>query len=671
MISRAYALPAGGPQRVVTAAFEPSVDGGRYAVKRVLGDVLTVHADLVADGHDLIAARLQTQAPGGGWKESALTRADPTRMDRWSADVAMVTLGTWRFRVESWVDTYATWLHGIQRKLADGQDVAVELVAGALLLEAAATRAQKAGPKKDAAALTAAATALRDVATPQADRVAQATDPKVQAAEARHSNRQDATLSSEYPVVVERTRAQFSAWYEFFPRSFGAAGAHGTLKDAARVLPYAAQMGFDVVYLPPIHPIGTAHRKGPNNAATCQPSDPGSPWAIGGKEGGHTEIHPQLGTLEDFAALVARAGQLGMEVALDIAFQASPDHPWVKEHPDWFVKRPDGSIQYAENPPKKYQDVYPFDFSCKDWKHLWTALADVFFTWIERGVRIFRVDNPHTKPFAFWEWCIAAIRAKHPDVIFLAEAFARPLIMQQLAKLGFSQSYTYFTWRNSATEIKTYLTELTQTSQRHYFRPNFWPNTPDILPENLALCGRPMNAIRAVLASMLAANWGIYGPVFELSENAALPGREEYADSEKYQLRAWNLDAPHSLRHLLARLNKIRQQHPALQTQSGLHFHTTDNDALLCFSRMVGSDLVLCVVNLDPVHAHRGYVTLDAAALGMDALTGYQVHDLLGDSHFLWSGLRNYVELDPQVAPAHIFSIHRRSHREHGFEYFL
>jgi starch synthase (maltosyl-transferring) len=378
---------------------------------------------------------------------------------------------------------------------------------------------------------------------------------------------------------------------------------------------------------------------------------------------------PEIRPGDDLAALIAAAAEHGLAVALDIAFQASPDHPWIREHPDWFVRRADGTFQYAENPPKKYQDVHPFDFQTADWKNLWKALAGVFLTWCERGVRIFRVDNPHTKPVAFWEWCLREVRARYPDAIFLSEAFTRPLMLHRLAKIGFSQSYTYFTWRTSADELRAYGEEL--AASHDYLRPNFWPNTPDILPEHLQVGGRAVFAQRAILAATMAANWGVYGPAFELCEAAALPGREEYADSEKFQLRRWALDAPHSLRHLIARLNRIRRDHPALQQDRTLRFHRTDHGALLCYSKTAGSDTILCVVNTDPAHTHAGWVELDLAALGLPADASFQVHDLLGDARHLWHGARNYIEIDPQAAPGHVLAIRRHSHREHGFEYFL
>jgi starch synthase (maltosyl-transferring) len=664
-----------GRRRVVVAAVRPSVDGGRFPVKRTLGERLRVEADLLVDGHDQIAARLYVRhASDREWAQLAMTRSDPHIIDRFAAEVVIDRLGGWEYEVEAWVDAFATWRHGLHRKAEAGQDVSVELLAGAALVTAARDRAEAARAVDDSTALAAAARTLGDATAPAAVRVAIATDPELAARMARHPDRALASRSERpTPLLAEPVRARFSAWYELFPRSTGPAGRHGTLRDAADMLPYVAEMGFDVVYLPPIYPIGRTHRKGPNNALIAGEGDPGSPWAIGGPEGGHDALHPDLGSLDDFAAFVSKAHGLGIQTALDIAFQASPDHPWVKAHPDWFVRRPDGSIQYAENPPKKYQDVYPFNFECDDWKGLWSALAGVFLTWAERGVRVFRVDNPHTKPIPFWEWCLAEVRARYPDAIFLSEAFTRPLLLQRLAKIGFSQSYTYFTWRTTSDELRAYLEDLVGSEQVEYLRPNFWPNTPDILPEHLQTGGRPVFVQRAILAATLTACWGIYGPAYELCESRpTMPGKEEYADSEKYQLRTWDLEAPHSLRYLLARLNRIRREHAALHDNRTLHFHECDDPALLCYSKTApGGDAVVCVVNLDPYHVRRGWVTLDLAALGLPADADYQVHDLIGDGRFAWRGARNYVELDPAAMPAHVFAVRRRSHREHGFEYFL
>ncbi|MCA9227713.1 MAG: alpha-1,4-glucan--maltose-1-phosphate maltosyltransferase, partial [Planctomycetales bacterium] len=483
------------------------------------------------------------------------------------------------------------------------------------------------------------------------------------------------TMERELTIVVDRERARFSSWYEMFPRSAAdEPGRHGTFQDVIKRLPYVSSMGFNVLYLPPIHPIGQAHRKGRNNSPVAQPGDVGSPWGIGGPEGGHKAVHPQLGTLEDFDQLVLAARQLGIEIALDIAFQCSPDHPYVKEHPQWFRHRPDGTIQYAENPPKKYEDIYPFDFETDDWQALWQELKSVFVFWIERGVRIFRVDNPHTKPFPFWEWVIGELKRDWPDVLFLAEAFTRPKIMYRLAKLGFSQSYTYFSWRNTSEELREYLTELTTTEAAEFFRPNFWPNTPDILTEYLQVGGRPAFIGRLVLAATLSSNFGIYGPAYEHSVNSPRhSGSEEYLDSEKYEVKHYDLRRQDSLASLIGRVNRIRREHRALQTNEGLQFHTVDNQKILCFTKATEdkSELLMMVVNLDPHHTQSGWVELPLADFGLSDDHPYQLHDLLTDARYLWYGSRNYVELNPHVVPAHIFRVRRRVRSERDFEYYL
>jgi starch synthase (maltosyl-transferring) len=433
-------------------------------------------------------------------------------------------------------------------------------------------------------------------------------------------------------------------------------------------------MGFDVVYLPPIHPIGTSFRKGRNNTTVAEPGDVGSPWAIGSAEGGHMALHPELGDMADFERFLAKAAGLGLEIAIDIAFQCSPDHPYVREHPEWFRRRPDGTIQYAENPPKKYQDIFPLEFETDDWRALWEELTGVVRFWVAKGIRIFRVDNPHTKAFPFWELLIAEVKRDHPDAIFLAEAFTRPKVMYRLAKLGFTQSYTYFAWRNTRQELVEYFTELTKSDVREFFRPNLWPNTPDILPEFLQFGGRPAFLSRIVLAATLGASYGIYGPAFELAENRALrPGSEEYLDSEKYQLRQWDIENPWNLREMIARVNQARRENPALQSDWSLRFHEIDNEKLICYSKATPdySNVILVVVNLDPHHTHAGWVNLDLAALGVDREHPYQVHELLGDSRYLWTGTRNYVELNPQSAPAHVFRIRRKIRTERDFDYFL
>ncbi|HEU4617154.1 MAG TPA: alpha-amylase family glycosyl hydrolase, partial [Gammaproteobacteria bacterium] len=496
----------------------------------------------------------------------------------------------------------------------------------------------------------------------------------------RHDGRRfETSREPALEVVVDRKRARFSAWYELFPRSLAdGAGldadalSHGTFKTAAARLAYVAEMGFDVLYLPPIHPIGRTHRKGRNNALTPGPDDPGSPWAIGAEEGGHKSVHPALGTLEDFRALCAEAERHGIEVALDVALQCSPDHPYVREHPEWFQHRPDGTIQYAENPPKKYEDIYPFDFECQDFRALWAELKSIFDFWIGQGVKIFRVDNPHTKPFELWRWLIAEIKSAHPEVVFLAEAFTRPRVMQRLAKVGFTQSYTYFTWRNTKHEVSEYLEEL--RAVREYFRPNLWPNTPDILHEYLQFGGRPAFMCRAVLAATLAASWGIYGPAFELLEAAPRePGSEEYLDSEKYEVRRWRLDDPVSLRGFIARLNRVRRENSALQSDATLELQRADNDNVIAYTKTSEdlADIVLVVVNLDPHHAQSAFVEIPLERFGIPAERPYQVHDLLSGARYLWHGPRNYVALDPERSPAHVFRLRRHLRTERDFDYFL
>jgi starch synthase (maltosyl-transferring) len=661
-----------GRRRVVVAAVRPELDGGRFAVKRVVGDVLDVEADLLVDGHDVLAARvLYRHESEKAWSEQALA---PLGNDRWHAGLPLSALGRWHYTVESWIDEWASFVWGLQRKVDAKQDVGVELLGAAELLRAAVERAS--GEDGDVRLLGKAAAIVADAAVEARERAALVLDPTLSAAMARHPDRRFATrFGRVLDVVVDPPRARFSSWYEMFPRSTVvpgvAPGTHGTFADAEKRLAYVAELGFDVLYLPPIHPIGISFRKGPNNTLTAGAQDVGSPWAIGAASGGHKAVHPDLGTLDDLRHFVARARALGIEVALDIAFQASPDHPYVREHPDWFVHRADGSIQYAENPPKKYQDVYPFHFDGPDWRALWDELKSIFLFWIEQGVTVFRVDNPHTKPLAFWEWCIGEVKAQHPETMFLAEAFTRPKIMQQLAKAGFTQSYTYFTWRTTKREIIEYLRELTQTDMREYFRPNFWPNTPDILPEHLQWGGRPAFIQRLILAATLSSNYGIYGPAYELMEHAPRPGAEEYLDNEKYQLRAWDLERADSLAPLIRLINRIRRENQALQDMRGLHFHATDNDQILCFSKRGDDGAVLVVVNLDFVHAHSAFIDLDAAALGVHADETFQVHDLLGEARYRWRPGRNFVQLDPHLMPAHIFRVRRHARNEHDFEYFV
>jgi starch synthase (maltosyl-transferring) len=612
--------------RVVIENISPQVNCGEFPVKRTVGEPVTVEADVFADGHDVVTCvLLYRSARATEWSRIPMS---PLGNDRWTARFVPRELGQYQYTVSAWVDHLATWRRDLAKKEAAGQDVRVDLLRGKELEK-------------------------------------QGIDP-------------DIVVQHEPPLTVEvdRERARFSTWYELFPRSAGAKpGVHGTFADIeTRMLPYVASMGFDILYLPPIHPIGLTERKAPNNKPGAGRNDPGSPWAIGGEAGGHKSIHPSLGTLADFERLVAKANELGIEIALDIAFQCSPDHPYVREHPEWFLKRPDGTIQYAENPPKKYQDIYPFHFEGEAWRALWTELKSVFDFWIEHGVHVFRVDNPHTKPFGLWQWIIAEVKREHPDVLFLSEAFTRPKVMYRLAKAGFTQSYTYFSWRNTKRELDEYITEITRPPVSDFFRPNLWPNTPDILPEYLQFGGRAAAAVRLVLAATLGASYGIYGPAFELAESTPREhGSEEYLDSEKYQLRSWPLDRPDSLRDLIARVNRIRRDNPALQSNRGLRFHPVDNEQLIAYSKTTedGADSVLTLVNLDPHNRHTGWLELDLPSLGLDSAKPYQVHDLLSGARFLWQGPRNFVALDPAHAPAHVFRIRRRVRSERDFDYFM
>ena len=658
----------------------PLVDGGAFAAKATVGEPVTVTADVFADGHDRAAAALRYRSgPRGRWSELPM---EALGNDRFAATFVPDRLGRWQFQVVGWLDHLGTWLHGMELKLAAppemNVDVTVDLQIGSLLVTEALARAKG----TDVRALTDLRARLDDGdsralghlpdddAAPHHDGHVpdlQDVEPEHGAAEAleplfwRTGPRDPLAASPMFDLHVDRELARFSAWYEFFPRStLAPATGHATLIDAVDRLDRVAAMGFDVLYLPPVHPIGVTQRKGRNNTVTPSPDDTGSPWAIGGADGGHTSVHPELGTVDDVRRLAKECAQRGLELALDIAFQCTPDHPWVTEHPDWFAHRPDGTIQYAENPPKKYQDIYPVDFESADWRGLWDGLADVFRFWIDAGISTFRVDNPHTKAFAFWEWAIATIRAEHPEAIFLAEAFTRPRVMERLAKVGFNQSYTYFTWRQSSWELRQYFQDLS-TRTVDFFRPNAWPNTPDILTEQLQTGGRGMFAVRAALAATLSPSWGVYGPAFELGEHAPVrPGSEEYLDSEKYQLRQWDLDQPDSLAPLLTRLNEVRRAQPALAHLRTLHFHETDNPALLCYSKTdpagVGAP-VLVVANLDAVARQSGFVDVDLAPLGLPYDSDYDLEDQFTGATFRWHGAWNFVELDPAVAPMHLLVV--------------
>lgn len=663
-------LPTAGAVRVIIEAVMPQIDGGRFPVKRVVGDNVVVEADIFADGHDQLAAVVRYSAPGSGvWVEVPLERL---ANDRWRGSFNVDQVGQYTYTVEAWVDHFASWSRAIEKKAQVGQGITVELLEGAGLIRKAAARSFGDERKQ----LEEAASVLEDQDVPERLRAERALNARLRALVARHAIRlSPARFEPELHLVVDPPIARFGAWYEMFPRSCAKEpGMHGTLRDCAALLGRVQEMGFDVLYLPPIHPIGRTHRKGKNNALTSGPEDPGSPWAIGGEEGGHKSIHPQLGGMADFRDLVAEASRRQIHVAMDVAFQCSPDHPYVREHPEWFKHRADGSIQYAENPPKKYQDIYPLDFESEDWPALWRELRSVFEFWANEGVRVFRVDNPHTKSFRFWEWCIASLKAQWPDMIFLSEAFTRPKVMYYLAKLGFTQSYNYFPWRNTSHEISQYLTEVTRTEVREYFRPNLWPNTPDILPQFLQFGGPPAFMIRLILAATLGASYGVYGPAFETCESTPRePGSEEYLNSEKFEIRNWNLSQAQNLSGLMARLNHIRRSNPAFFLNDTLEFHVSDNDQLIAYSKQSNDqqNLVLVVVNLDPRHTQRGWISLPLESWGLKPHDTFQAHDLLTDAHYLWTGPRNYVELNPTFVPAHIFRIRRFVRTEHDFDYFL
>ncbi len=658
-----------GRKRVIIEGVSPEIDAGRFPAKRTVGDSVRVEADIFTDGHDAISALLLYRPENtDAWSEKPM---HALVNDRWFGEFSVSQLGRYRYTIHAWVDHWETWRRDLRKRIQANGDTNVEYLIGAELIEEAASRAQD----PDAAWLREQSEFLRSDSD-ISDRRQRALDGALDDMMLRYPDRRFATdLGRELVLVVDPVRARFSSWYELFPRSTAPEpGRHGTFADCEARLPAIAAMGFDVLYLPPVHPIGIKFRKGKNNSTVAERDDVGSPWAIGGPEGGHKAIHPDLGTIDDFRRLVKHTSDLGMQLALDIAFQASPDHPYVHEHEEWFRKRPDGTIQYAENPPKKYQDIYPFDFETPAWFEMWQELKSIFDFWMEQGVRIFRVDNPHTKAFPFWEWCITEIKKRQPDVLFLSEAFTRPKIMYRLAKLGFSQSYTYFPWRNAKYELTTYLTELTQTAVREFFRPNQWPNTPDILTEFLQIGSRAAFMIRLLLAATLGANYGIYGPAFELLEGRPLrAGSEEYLDSEKYQIRHWDLDRPDSLREFITLVNRIRHENSALQSDWSLDFHRTDNEQLICYSKRSqdGTNLIVVVVNLDPHHTQAGFVELPLDRLDLEEDRPYQANDLLTGARYVWTGRRNYVELNPASVPAHIFRIRRRLRVETDFEYFL
>ncbi len=648
----------------------PEVDCGRFPVKRVVGEAVTVEADLLVDGHDLISAVLLFRpADQPAWFEVPLQEVGN---DRWRGSFKVDRIGRYMYSVEAWVDHFKTWRRDLRKRLDAAQVTVADLQIGSRLILEAQARArgeERRLLKQWADSLAAVPQPLEGARLGLADELFELMS--------RYPDRSLATrYGKELQVVVDREKARFSTWYELFPRSSSpVAGRHGTLRDVEEELPRLASLGFDVLYLPPIHPIGKTNRKGKNNALAPLPEDVGSPWAIGSEAGGHKAIEPALGTLQDFRSLVIKARERGIEIALDMAFQCSPDHPYTGEHPEWFQHRPDGTIQYAENPPKKYEDIYPFNFESEEWPGLWEELKDVVMFWIDQGVRIFRVDNPHTKPFCFWEWLIDEVKSRHPETIFLAEAFTRPKIMYHLAKLGFTQSYTYFPWRNTAWELRQYHSRLTRESVREFFRPSSWPNTPDILTEYLQTGGRAGFMARLVLAATLTASYGIYGPPYEVCENRARrQGSEEYLNSEKYQVRHWKSeDHQERISEFIALVNRVRKENRALQSDWSLVFYDCDNPELLCYSKRTEdfSNVILVVVNLDPHHPQSGWIEVPTGELGVEPGHPYQVHDLVSGARYLFHGSHNFVSLDPAKVPAHVFRVRKRLRSERDFEYYL
>jgi starch synthase (maltosyl-transferring) len=652
-------MPRAFPSAIIEN-LQPLLDSGRYPVKRIVGEDLVVEADIFKDGHDVVGAVLKWRVEGKrDWRETPMVFVDN---DRWRGVCTLYDEAIHEYTVEAWTDTFRSWQSEFTKKSEAGiSALRSEALEGAALVQEAAERARLARRDgRDAARLLEFARQISTGANSEINAIAQSGE--LQVLMATYPDRSGATRYAPIPrVLVDRPAAGFGAWYEFFPRSAEGRGDRGsTFRDCLPRIDDARAMGFNVIYFPPIHPIGHTNRKGRNNSVAAESGDPGAPWAIGSEAGGHKAVEPSLGTLTDFDWLQKQVRKRGMEIALDFAINCSPDHPYVKEHPDWFYKRPDGTIKYAENPPKKYEDIFPLNFRCESWRELWAEMKSIVLFWAARGVRIFRVDNPHTKPVAFWEYLIKGVRAKYPDVVFLSEAFTRPKMMKVLAKSGFNQSYTYFTWRNSKQELFEYFTELTQTEMREYFRANLWPNTPDILPFVLQEGGRPEFMIRVALAATLSTVYGIYSG-YELCENEALPDREEYLDSEKYQFKERDWNAPGNIKEWITRLNKIRRENRALHLYDNLQFYSADNDAILFYGKMTAArdNIILVVVNLDPHRRQHCFVDVPIHQFGQMERDAYQVHDLLSDAIYVWRGRRNYVELDPKIQPAHIFRVRR------------
>lgn len=654
-----------GRKRIVIQHVKPQIDEGKFPAKRVVGESVDVTAEIFIDGHEHINANVLWKKEGDpNWNITPMSIAEN---DLWKGTFSTEVIGTYIFTVEAWVDHFETWQENLKKKVKEGVDVSVEFKIGVEYLTEVfpyLNENELKGLQEWKSRLLSKKPVEEKIAAMENSQLSQ-----IMRGYTRQRN--PCLYPKELKIISCKKKALFSSWYEMFPRSSGT--QHGTFKELVHKLPEIVEMGFDVLYLPPIHPIGRTNRKGKNNAIQCLSKDPGSPWAIGSSEGGHDAVNPELGTLDDFRQFVAEAERLGIDIALDLAFQCSPDHPYVKKHPKWFKWRPDGTIQYAENPPKKYEDIIPFNFETDLWESLWIELKRVVLFWVKQGIKIFRVDNPHTKPFVFWKWLIAEVKAKDPEIIFLSEAFTRPKVMQYLAKVGFDQSYTYFTWRNTKCELIEYVTELTKTEMREYFRPNYWPNTPDILPEALQHGGRPAFIARLILASTLSSSYGIYGPPYELCINQAIEGKEEYLNSEKYEVHQWDRRQKGNLVDFISLINRIRKENTAFHNPWNLQFCDVDNNQLLAYLKLPSDDKnpFLIVVNLDYFNTQSGWVSIPLNLIGIKEDQSFLVHDLLTDEKYMWKGSVSFVKLNPSIVPAHIFQIHKLVRKEQDFDYYL
>lgn len=656
MMKNHFPFPSFGQRRAVVERVSPEIDGGRFSIKAIVGESITVEADIIADGHDILSARLMYKHESDkNWSEAIMQH---TLNDRWVGHFKVEKQGFYSYTVESWVDHIASWQHEVDLKVRDGQHLNVEVMQGAIFLKEMAKKAKGEDKKAIQEAGKCFDEALKDE-NRYKEAIQLAVSETMSQWFTKYPERQEPFRYQELKIYVDRKKAGFSAWYSMFPRSAAREiGKHGTFKDVEKLLPRIQELGFDVLYIPPIHPIGLTHRKGKNNSVTAQEGEVGVPYGIGSELGGHTAIHPELGTLDDFKHLVEECKKFDMEIALDLAIQCSPDHPWVKSHPEWFKILPDGTIKYAENPPKKYQDIYPVNFETENWQALWNELKSVIITWAEWGVRIIRVDNPHTKSFSFWEWVIAEVKQDYPDMIFLSEAFTKPKVMQQLAKLGFTQSYTYYVWRTHKAEIMEYMTELTKSEMKYYFRPNFWPNTHDINPYMLQNGHEPLFLIRYFMAATLTANYGVFGPSYEYLYHAPNPPKEEYYDSEKYEIKYWNWEHRNKLTYIMTQVNKIRKENLAFHETNNIEFCHIENDNILAYLKTsVDGNRILCVVNLDGYNRQGGFVKLPLWKIRKNDWEAYHVHDLITGAKYTWKGDTGFVELDPQILPFHLFRI--------------